>query len=167
MRVLQRSGPGSDGRIILNPVNLPAILLNSKRGGATGVLVSDALVISTIPCTSHGDTGAAAGIAIDRPNENDFDFELWFFEFWNEDTPENYQSCPVAVEELAALEGWLGRHPKIRAAYGELDPVIEIHLKDEWAQKVRLFRNGELETPDDVQIPDAEEDQSFPRPLAL
>lgn len=160
MKVVNHYPDGS--RIIFNPVRLPTIIENSKRGFAGGVLTQTDLAISTVECSSHHDITKACGIEIDdiftqrfdafeigkkhlrlQMGADGFDIELWLFEHWSNNDNDDYDDLPLTKGQLDELAAWASSHPRIRAAYGKVQPSVSIHIMDD-AAPVWIWKDGIL-----------------------
>lgn len=168
MKVIQHYPDGS--RIILNPVQLPAIIENSRRGGAGGVLTQTDLAVSTVGCSSHTDITEACGIEIDdifkqrfdafeigkkhlrlQMGPEGFDIELWLFDHWSNNENYDYDDLPLTKDSLDELAAWAAGHPRIKAAYGKVEPSVSIMIMDD-ASPVWTWRDGVL-TKDFAESP--------------
>ncbi len=157
MKVVDRCPDG--GMTVLDPVSLPRIIANSKRGFASGVLTPRHLVVSTIPLTTHHGCAGAAGLDVDDidwddpvPGVGDIRLQLSpdtvEAEFWFHDEEVYHRGvCPLPEERLAEVSAWISAHPAILAAYAGTTPKVWITLLHDG---IRMWQHREgaiRETP--------------------
>lgn len=160
MKVIESHFDGS--KIILNPHHLSRILEHAPHPSACGVLTPSDLIISTVPMSSHTDTAEAAGVDIRdifHDSKQKFsigkkdlrlqmcatglDVELWFFDYWSNAENFDYDDLPISKEQMDELASWIKSHPKIRLAYGKVEPNVTLTIRDD-ADPLWLWESGNL-----------------------